>query len=620
MNNKKLSRQRNIRSILLTTYFSALTVVGIAMIFYLVFVKAPEIDKSSNEQLSRNLITASSYIDSEVNTLSTVAENISYSSLVQDRFSLYLKDTTKSTDNLSDESVQAIQYNHLQNQKIMIDMLTAIIGPKQPVDQIYIHNTNYGNFGTGHYSYEDKLPADKNAPWYQAIVDQGYRKYLYRCEDDVLKKYYTHDKEAEFLSYCIPFYNKQHQLLGIIEVKNPMYDFWDNLHSIGNLFGEQLTIFNAHGDSIYAAKEDVSGLDLLYQQILRHGTSDIDQVLTFSLPDKQTVFYTVSSSSGCITAFTIDNAKLALPKRQYLASIVLVFLAFVAATFLISLAVANYMTIPIRKIMTRLPHFSEGMDEAIAPEDMMIGTNIIEFDTLYNSFLKTRLQMRESMQREIVLHNQEIQSRMLALQSQMNPHFLFNSLATIQSMADEEMYEEIIDMCQNMSRILRYISSDQQLLVPVESEVAHMCDYLNCMKVRYAGDFDYEVHIPDHMNGLLIPKLCLQMIAENSIKYASKTVIPPWYITITGTMKENHWEISIKDNGTGFSEEKLREIREKMQEIDRTDTLPSLEINGMGLLNIYIRLKLLYHNKHYMRIENTIYGGAMVTIGGSIDG
>ena len=145
---------------------------------------------------------------------------------------------------------------------------------------------------------------------------------------------------------------------------------------------------------------------------------------------------------------------------------------------------------------------------------------------------------------------------------------------------------------------------------------AGLGDYLECMKMRYGDDLKYEIDIPEEMMNIKIPKLCLQLIAENSIKFATKSVKPPWRIKISGKITGIYWEISVRDNGAGFSEDDIKEINEKTEYINETEMLPDLEINGMGLMNIYIRFKTLYRGKHIFKISNATDGGAIVTIGG----
>ena len=100
-----------------------------------------------------------------------------------------------------------------------------------------------------------------------------------------------------------------------------------------------------------------------------------------------------------------------------------------------------------------------------------------------------------------------MQSKLLALQSQMNPHFLFNSLQTIQSMADGHMDEEIVAMRQPMSNILRYISSDTDTTIPLSGEITYTEDFLRCMPIRYSNDAGYDFDFPDDMRSIFVPKL-----------------------------------------------------------------------------------------------------------------
>jgi sensor histidine kinase YesM len=224
----------------------------------------------------------------------------------------------------------------------------------------------------------------------------------------------------------------------------------------------------------------------------------------------------------------------------------------------------------------------------------------------------------DGLNKQLLLKNQEMQAKMLALQSQMNPHFLYNSIATIQSMADENMNQEIIIMCQSMSKILRYISSDTETTVPLQDEISNTVDFLTCMPKRFDEELFYSVDIPDKMKNIKVPKLCIQPLVENSIRFCSKQP-PPWKICITGVIDDENYYITVSDNGPGFTKKSLFDIQEKIKDIDETGLLPSLEINGMGLLNVYMRFKILFGSRHIFSINNLEEGGATVAIGGSCE-
>ncbi len=329
------------------------------------------------------------------------------------------------------------------------------------------------------------------------------------------------------------------------------------------------------------------------------------------------IIFTSSDYTGFITALIIDNHKLMKPIYQYVfTNLILLFFAMLV-TVMVSYLISKRIATPLYRIYHQVRTFQligEGKNTT-AFEEMEIG--ITEVNTLYQALLKMQEQARKSMERELQLQNSDMQSRMLALQAQMNPHFLYNSLATIQAMADENMNGEIILMCQTISKILRYISSDSEQLVLLRDELIHTHDYLEIMKLRYYHSLQYEFHIPVEMYQIRLPKLCLQLIVENAIKYSTKSS-SPWNVEIRGIMTDTCWEIQIMDNGPGFTEEDLQRLQAQIHLIEKNGVLPNLEIDGMGLMNIYIRFKILYQGKHIFKLSNNVPHGAIVVIGGFI--
>ena len=171
-------------------------------------------------------------------------------------------------------------------------------------------------------------------------------------------------------------------------------------------------------------------------------------------------------------------------------------------------------------------------------------------------------------------------------------------------------------MCQDITSILRYISSDRESESTVEEELEHCDLYLQCMKKRFKDSFTYEFDIADDLLDMKIPKLCIQLLIENSVKFTSKTA-PPWHIRIEGYIDAGQWLISVKDNGPGFDPEVDRHLRAQMDEILKYSKLPSLELDGMGILNIFIRFYLLFGKAFLFQFGNLPdKGGAFVIVGG----
>lgn len=308
---------------------------------------------------------------------------------------------------------------------------------------------------------------------------------------------------------------------------------------------------------------------------------------------------------------SLGEEELLRPLRAHLFNIFLITIFAFFSTFAISYIVSRRITTPIEKICDQISDIDIEHPKALRP----LETGITELETLHSAFDQMQHTLSEHVEKLLLLQKQEMQSRILALQSQMNPHFLFNSLASIQAMADEGMDQEISDMCQSIANILRYISSDSEQEVPLSEELRYTKDFLNCMFIRYQGDLSYEIDkIPDCACDILVPKLCVQLLVENAIKFTT-TNCPPYHIHIKGIFDSRHYELHIVDNGPGFEPDTLNMLHQKMEDIRKTSMLPSLKINGMGILNVFIRYHLLHEDHFIFKLENNPDGGACVVIG-----
>jgi sensor histidine kinase YesM len=497
---------------------------------FFIFSETRKIKNNAFQLIDQNVNTITSYIDEEANTLDTVAQNIAYSNLIKERFTNYIKYAANCS--VADQNKA---YDNLQNSKTLIDMLAAIIGPNQPVVQIYLYSLNQGVFGVGRDT-STSFQSAKDFPWYAPFMSSKQYSLLSCDSDERLEPFYSYKNGATFISLYRMYYNYYNIPQGIIEVKNPLSFLTKRIKSIIKTYGETIFIFDADGKSIYPKLSGTEYSDYYTSISLQKKPMNSETVSSYRYDKNTYLFYKTSEKTGFTVAVTVTNNNLLKPIYEYIRVNLIILGLIAVATLLLSYVTARIITTPITKIYRQVQSFRLDMTNSGKNYFTDIDTHIIEFNTLYSALITMQQKAQKSMEREITLQNQEMQSRMLALQSQMNPHFLYNSLATIQSMADEHMDEEIHLLCQNISNILRYISSDKELLVPMKLELDNTLDYLQCMKVRYEDDLLYEIAIPDEMLKVRIPKLCLQLIVENSIKFTTKAIKPPWRITICGTI------------------------------------------------------------------------------------
>ncbi len=581
-------KTRTIRSIFFSS-FSGIVLASIAGIFVLYsLIQAPKVKQQATAALTQSAAAISSSMDTEISQMSTIAMNIAYS--------------TQISDNLVDISA----FSKTEADRRILSLLTMQVFPDRPVDQVdlYIATGQVIASGLRNEVYTDDASL---RPWFSEVTASSKNQaHMFTGIDPHISKYYTDEYGKHFVSFAMQIYNTFNLPYGYVEIRKRLSRVLGAAMNYNSVFGEEVFIFDQNGTQMFPLHEDGAAIFAAAEELRFPNT-----LSSFLSPGDYDRMVCSSCKNGDYhVILAISSRSLSQPVRSFLFSTFLV----AALTLLFALAASFYtaqkITVPLNTFCQQLKDSSPALQE---PPDSY-DTNVEEIQTLYRVFSKMRQRLQDSTSRQIQLEKQEMQSRMLALQSQMNPHLLYNSLATIQAMADEGLNENISVMCQSISNILRYISSDAQQEVALKDEIRHTRDYIQCMAFRYQEDLACSIRMPEEMDALPVPKLCVQLLVENAIKYAALKR-PPYCISIEGQLAEDRFEISIRDNGPGFSQEALQNLESQIEQINRTGILPSLEINGMGILNVYIRFRLLHGEQTIFRLENLKNGGACVTMG-----
>lgn len=324
-----------------------------------------------------------------------------------------------------------------------------------------------------------------------------------------------------------------------------------------------------------------------------------------------------TSQESSLTEWTVF---VAAPERQIFTTfyqfrgiLVTVSLLVLILLLFITWQIANKLTIPLKKLEQTVHSLT--FDNLGNLELPHYSNTFHELDSLYHSFEQMQQNLQDSLQDTISAYTMAADAKMLALQSQMNPHFLYNTLASIGVLAEDGNRQEVVQMCSSLTVLLRYMSSNSSVNVALWQEIEHLQSYIYLIKVKYEERIQFSIDIDDNMLPLKVPRLLIQPLVENCIKYALN-VEPPWIIHICGYLKDSCWIIEVTDNGTGFSSEFLETFQHQIAAIDWKKPLPELSINGMGLLNLYTRLFLKYKEHMIFKLENLPDSGTLVTIGG----
>lgn len=214
----------------------------------------------------------------------------------------------------------------------------------------------------------------------------------------------------------------------------------------------------------------------------------------------------------------------------------------------------------------------------------------------------------------------EKKANLMALQSQMNPHFLYNTLAVISAVASEDGNEKVVKLCNSLTSILRYVSYYEETTVTLSQEIENLTCYLELMKGRYEDNFMYTMKVDESVNEIMVPKLILQPLAENCFKHGFENMEPPYIINIYIGTDDERWYIRIIDNGSGFTDSDKEQVNRKINEYWNSinHTKLNMRTEGIGLINTIIRLKLNTGKEIDYRIEDNNPKGSIITIWGEI--
>lgn len=377
---------------------------------------------------------------------------------------------------------------------------------------------------------------------------------------------------------------------------------------------KKIFIYNQHGDLIYPYESPPSSE---IESYMLESLKSLDQSNTATtFDDKKSLFACKKSSYTDWTVFVTAPEETIFSEFYLFRTVILIVsVGVLALILLITYKIASNLARPLKKLEQVV--FSLSLDNLNSSEFKLYKSNFRELDSLYNSFEQMRKNLQNSLQEVVSAHTVAVDAKLLALQSQTNPHFLYNALASISILSEEKENDKIIDICNDLSMLLRYISSNSSFNVQLWQEIEYTLSYIRLIKIKYEERIQFHIQIDEPLLYLSVPKLIVQPLVENCTKYALN-VTPPWIISIKGFIRKKHWVIQIRDNGGGFAQEYLEGFNRQIQTIDLTSGLPDLSIDGMGILNLYTRLFLLYKEDLIFKIENNSDVGACVTIGGPL--
>lgn len=496
--------------------------------------------------------------------------------------------------------------------KDFTELCVTINGVQRKVDQInlfdYLGNVLQTGAQTLHSTYDAK-----DAAWMAQTLKTGGSKILSTpYQTKTLWRYLSTSSADWCISLYRGYFNSFGRQVGATEVVKRCKSIFRPIlsYNAANEDAPAVYVYNADGALLYPYEDDAEAPSFDYfslasaeprQQSFLNPATNQEQILAF-----ETSRYT-DWTYVCVQ----EKSTVLAPVDALTRLLAGVSLAMIAASAGIAYYMSRTLMRPINELRRAIKHTDLAALEL--PPDTLVENHYAELEHLNQTFHKMRRNLKTSMDELLLTRQQELKSRTLALQSQINPHFYYNSLAAVIVLAENGQDDEVIRVCRSLTRMMRYVT-DTALVVTVADEAAYLEQYFHCMKVRYQSSLSYHIAIDPALLPLRIPRLIIQPLVENALKYSTQTA-PPWHFSIRGTQDKTGWRIEVEDCGNGFTDEGAQTIRDRMREADENPGMPDLQINGMGMLNVYLRWRLHCGESTVFTFGNTPEGHGIVAIG-----
>lgn len=320
------------------------------------------------------------------------------------------------------------------------------------------------------------------------------------------------------------------------------------------------------------------------------------------IPESSLVFDKNISLSGIRVAASLDKDKL----RENTGSIIRQFIIIIGIGILISAAVMflvhRHYGKRFQQLATAMNEISSGSFSMRLPE-----CSRDEIGDLSRSFNTMSEKLNEYIQKTYLAETQRRTAELYALQAQINPHFLANTIESIRMGALEDGSYGVADMLQELGNLFRWMIRFDKDIIYVEDELEYIQCYLDLQKYRFMDRLTVDIDIPSDIYYYGIPRFTLQPVVENALSHGSPNS-HPLHIHIRFQVSDSHMVVTVRDNGPGMNENEVRKLNAHIQGI------ASFPQYGVALRNIFSRIRLLFGKNYGLKVNSIYCQGTVVTI------
>lgn len=348
--------------------------------------------------------------------------------------------------------------------------------------------------------------------------------------------------------------------------------------------GEIFLILDHNGQLIYSSDTDLLPDDTSLCNVMENRRQNGRSNETVTLSDSQYLYVSPDAAAGGLHLISlIPLSYIDLQIGQIQKSFCIGGLLIGLATIILINLLIHMLTNPLHVLSKQMERTGSGDFHTVVHTDG--SREIIELSQSFNLMVS---HIDELIRRTYLAELSEKSARLTALESQLNPHFLYNTLQAISTEALLNDQPQINKMITSLASNLRYTIKSEDL-VPLKNEMVYVNNYIYLQKIRMDDNLQVNIRIDPDTEEFLIPKISIQTLVENSIIHGISPATGSIQIDISVKRVENYIHICVRDNGNGIPQEQLSLLYADFERQDKTGST-----GGIGLVNLYTRLKLLY--------------------------
>lgn len=365
---------------------------------------------------------------------------------------------------------------------------------------------------------------------------------------------------------------------------------------------EYVYLMDNTGEIIYHPKQKLIHMGLYKennQQALSYEDGSCSEI--FQKEERLITVKTVSYTGWKIVSV--------VPRRSFnvnLSETRVIFWMLVLLVVLLVTIINMFVSASIAKPLRKLNESVKEWEAGNMNPDIYVGS-FLEVEHLGRTLRSTVNQVRQLMNDILVEQEEKRKSEFDALQSQINPHFLYNTLDSIIWMIEGERYDEAVSMISALASLFRISLSSGKTIICVEDEVRHAKNYMNIQKVRYKNIFSVDFRIDENILQCCTVKLVLQPLLENAIYYGVECMGGEGKIEVKGYRQGEDICLEVKDNGLGMQQELVEQILKEDNRIPKKGS-------GVGLINVHNRIRIRFGSLYGLKIESAPDEGTCIQI------